>query len=260
MSNLLKAEFYKQKINGILKMYVIIMFFAGIAISSSSIAAADSVNNDWFWCYNNLLSNSLMINIIIAFMAAFYFVKDFNDKSIQHAIMSDYSRRDVVCVKAIIFNIETILSFLVYVLSGMILIFIIKGKELTGNYNFSIANYILLTLIFKILFLAALNSICMCFCYLLRSAAAYLLMAFALWCSFLGPLYQADFIKNNVIIKVVLKCAINVQDQIMFAGRMGSGAYKITGNEAVFYLSVVVATSFIFYQLTCSILERVEIK
>lgn len=135
MYNLIKAEFYKQKANGTFKMYVILMFLVGIGISFSSISVTESIQHDWFWGYNNLLSNSIMINMIIATISAFYHVRDFNDKSIHHALMSGYTRKEVVFSKIIVFNIETILAFIVHLFSGMIIIFLMNGTNLISDYN-----------------------------------------------------------------------------------------------------------------------------
>ena len=260
MYNLIKAEFYKQKANGTFKMYVILMFLVGIGISFSSISVSESIKNDWFWGYNNLLSNSIMINMIIATISAFYHVRDFNDKSIHHALMSGYTRKEVVFSKIIVFNIETILAFIVYLFSGMIIIFLMNGTNLISDYNVSIVKYIIISLSLKLLYLIALNAICMSFCYLVRNTAAYLLVIFSLWASFLGALYQFNFIAKNIILKTILKMTIMVQDQIMFVDRMGSGVYRIKSSEAIYFLCVVVLTIILFYQLTCSILKKVEIK
>lgn len=46
----------------------------------------------------------------------------------------------------------------------------------------------------------------------------------------------------------------------MFVDRMGSGVYRIKSSEAIYFLCVVVLTIILFYQLTCSILKKVEIK
>lgn len=100
----------------------------------------------------------------------------------------------------------------------------------------------------------------MCFCYLVRNALAYVMVIFALWGSLLGPLYHNSFVKNNEILKIILKSTINVQDQIMFSDRIINGIYKITTNETVFFLCVIMLTIIIFFQLTCAILNRIEIK
>lgn len=260
MYNLIKAEFYKQKATGIFRMYVIIMFFVGIGISLSSISISESIKNDWFWGYNNLLSNSIIINMIIATISAFYYVRDFNDKSIHHVLMSGYTRKEVVFTKIIVFNIETIIAFIVYLLSGMIILFLMNGTKLIIDYNVSIIKYITISLSLKLLYLLGLNAICMSFCYLVRNAAAYLLVIFSLWASFLGTLYQFEFIAHNIILKTILKMTIMVQDQIMFVERMGSGVYRIENGEIMYFLCVVIVTIIIFYKLTYNILKKVEIK
>lgn len=259
MSNLIKAELYKQKVNGIFVMYVITMFIVGIGVSISGILGAEA-NNDWFWYYNSFISNSMILNMAIGTMSAFYYVRDFNDKSIHHALMSGYRRKDVVLSKLIVFNIQTIAAFLIYLISSMIIVFAMNGTKLSHNYNISIAKYIIITLILKILYLAAFNGICICFCYLVRNSAAYLLIIFSLWAYFLGPIYKLSFVMKNAVLKTILKLTIMVQDQIMFADRLGSGVFKITSSEAAYYLSVVILTILIFYKLTCFILKRVEIK
>lgn len=258
MKGLIKAEFYKQKINGLFEMYLIIMLFAGIGISVSSVLGDES-SNAWFWYYNNFISNSMMINIIIAVIASFYYVRDFNDKSIQHALMSGYRRKDAVSAKFIVFNTETIAAFLIYLSSSIITVFVMKGTKLYHSYNISIYKYIFVSIIFKLLFITALNCIYMCFCYLVRNVFAYSLAIFALWASFLGTLYKMNFVKNNIILKNILKLTVNVQDQIMFADRIGNGMYKITGSEAAFFICVMLATAVIFYKLTCSIWHSYEL-
>ena len=64
----------------------------------------------------------------------------------------------------------------------------------------------------------------------------------------------------SILLKSILKLTINVQDQIMFVDRMKNGKYIITVNDTVLFLGVVIVTTFLFYKLTCDILNRVEIK
>lgn len=88
MNNLIKAEFYKQKLTGIFRIYIIIMFLIGIGNVLPYVAVSEESYFDWFYCYNTLISSSLIINMVIATIAAFFYVIDFNDKSIHHVIMS----------------------------------------------------------------------------------------------------------------------------------------------------------------------------
>lgn len=147
-----------------------------------------------------------------------------------------------------------------YLLSGVIFIVIFNGTKLSGNYDVSIIKYIFETLILKILFIFALNALCMCFCYLVRSAVAYCLVILSLGATMLGMSYQSAFVQDNIVVKSIFKMLITVQDQIMFGGRIQSGVYYITGSEIVFFTCVVVGTALLFYKLSFFILKKVEIK
>lgn len=257
MRNLIKSEFYKQKVNGVLSLYLVLMSIVGIGISFINVL--DEGTYSYFYDYNYLISNSMIIYMVIATIAAFYHVKDFNEKSIQHAIMSGYTRKDVIFSKTVVLNIISTLAFSLYTVLGILTSILMNNSDFTCEYKGSVIIYVILTFIFKVLFIIAFNALCMLFCYLVRNAAAYFLVILSLWISFIGPAYKTTFVASHSTLQAVFKSTIMVQDQMMFADKLSSGIYNITFHSASIYVIVMIITIIILYKLTCAVLSKVEI-
>lgn len=255
MKNLLKAEFYKQRVNGTLKMYILIMSLAG-AVQGISVINKDS----WLTAYNIFMGNSVIVTMIIATLAAIYNVGDFNDKSLHHGIMEGYSRGKIVLSKFIIYTIDVTLGLLLYFLLGIIILIGFSGAIEASNYHFSIVNYVLAIVVLKVLYLITFNVLCISFCFLVRNSAAFFLIVLSIWTSFIGELSNVDFIKNNSILRNLLKGIIMTQDKQIFGDRMVKGALALSKNEITTFVMVMVITIIVFYLFTIYIFSKVEIK
>lgn len=258
MKNLIKAEFYKQKVNGTLSLYIVIMSIVGIGLSLSNVL--DENKYSYFYNYNYLLSNSMLIYMIIATVAAFYHVKDFEEKTIQHSIMSGYTRNNVIFSKMVVINTISTIAFIFYTGLGTLTYVIVSSENTACEYDGSIFLYVVLSLIFKILFIIAFNTLCMLFCYLLRSAAAYFLVMFAIPLSSIGGLYTIDFVSKHSLLKSTLECTIMVQDYKMFIERISNASYNITFESGIKYCIVMVLSIAILYKITCLAISKVELK
>lgn len=258
MIHLIKAEFYKQRVNGLMALYFIIMSILGIGLSIINIP--DSGTYTCFYDYNYLISYSMMIYMVIATIAAFYHIKDFSDKSIQHAIMSGYTRKDVILSKIIAINVLSIVAFILYTGLGIITSIIMGNGDFSSEYKGSVVLYIAVSFIFKILFIIAYNALCMLFCYLIRNAGAYFLVIISMLLSSIGPICTTKFVSSHKFLKGIFNCTIMVQDYKMFLSKFNSGVYKLTFNNGLIYVIVMTVTIIILYEITCLIISKVEIK
>lgn len=258
MIHLIKAEFYKQKVSGIMSLFFVIMSIVGIGLSIINIP--DSGTYTCFYDYNYLISNSMMIYMVIATIAAFYHIKDFADKSIQHSIMSGYTRKDVILSKMIVINVISIVAFILYTGLGTITAILMGNEDFSVEYKGSVFLYIGLSFVFKILFIIAYNAFCMLFCYLIRNAAAYFLVIISMLLSSIGPVCTTKFVSSHKILKSIFNCTIMVQDYKMFLSKLNSGVYKMTFHNGIVYVVVMMITIFILYEITCLLISKVEIK
>lgn len=260
MKSIVKSELYKQKVNGIFRLYVIIMFLVGIGSALSYEFSYGFGEADFFLIYNNLLSNSLMLNMIIATVSVYYYIRDFSDKSIQHMTVLGRNRKDIVMAKYIVFNIGNVIAFIIYLFSGTIVSLIFSGVDINADYKVNILLYIFISLILKILYIMAFSSLCMVFCYIVRGTAAYILVILALWMSFLGVVGQIQEVKDSAVLSKLVSAILMVQDQIMFTDRMTSRIYNITAPEVFKFVVVMIVTIGLAYAGAVCIMKRVEIR
>ncbi len=257
---LLKAELYKHKSLGFIRFYCIIMLIVGVGSALPYLLDTDTTTLDWFLIYNNLLANPITINLIITGMAAMYHIKDINDKSIHHVITSGYTKGQAILSRIISISIISSFAYLLYIFAGVISTLPFISMSIKADYGVSIACYIFVTFFLKVLFIIALNVICMTFAYLVRSAAAFFIVVFTLWISALNGLYNLERVQSSWIYKGMLQIFITLQDYLMFMDRIGREQFEITLKPTSVYLVVVVLTIIVFHKLTCLILNKIEIK
>jgi len=257
---LLKAELYKHKAVGFIRFYCTIMIIIGIGTSLPLMLDDNKATIDWLIIYNNLLSNPVLINIILSGFAAMYHMKDTNDKSIHHVITSGYTKNQAVVSRILSISIISSFAYLIYILAGIISSIPFLSIDIKSDYGVNIVSYILVTFLLKLLFVIALNVICMTFVYLVRSAAAYFLVVLSLWATALSEFYSLKFIQNNDIYKSILQIFITVQDKLLFMDRIGNGQFHIPLKSVFNYLLVICFTIIVFHRITCLILNKIEIK
>ena len=257
MIGLIKAEFYKQRVTGIFYLYIILMALVGVgtAFINLNLQGEYSLVQESI----NFLSNSIVIYMIIATLAAFYKVKDFNDKSIQHCITSGYSRKEIILCKSIVFNGISIFSFIIYFVLGLLTSVLINDFNFTSECVKVLGNIVIL-LLFKIIFIVAFNGLCMLFCYIVKNYASYFLVIISLWLSFIGPAYYSSFVVEHSILQSILKYTVIVQDYLIINNAQSNAVAELSFSVAATYILVVLITRFITYMLNCFVLEKTEIK
>lgn len=255
MKNLLKAELYKQKLNGTLRMYILIMFLVGAVLGVSVID-----KESWFNAYNMFMKNSMMVTMVMATLVALYSVGDFNDKSLHHAIMDRYSRKKIVLSKFLIYTIDVILGLLLYFSVAIAIIIAFSGEVNSGSYDFSITNYVIVTVLLKTLYLVTFNILCVVFCFLVRNSASFLLIILSMWATFIGQLSNFNFVKDNWVLRKLLKVIIMTQDNQIFESRIAQGVSVLTKGEVTPFVLIMFVTIILSYFFTTYVFSKVEIK
>lgn len=248
----LRSEYYKYRKSTSYVITYVAMIVYCIVFALLFLLVNDDA--DMGSCLLNVLSNSVLMNMLVSILIIPYAINDFQHRTIQHAITLGVERRMIVNAKLLLPCLVIISAYLIGMLMGGLCIYLFFSKTFV-KISFS---FIVQAILAEVVFIIAYIFLCMSLYMILKSSAAYIMMIFSLWFSMAGSIAGKTI--ENPFLAILARYNIFGQNHLMICQRMGDEIYMYSAEDWIKYLIVMGSCGVVLYVLIRKVFSKTEIR